>query len=155
MHAHVQRLVTVVKMATTHEECTTKKQNSVVHFLWPNGLNAKDIHKKCFLFMVVTVSRKAVHNLVEKFPQRHSKVSDDGRPSCPVEITTEATVQRVKEQTQADRRITTDSVATALWCSHGIAYSLTHDRLKFWEVCTQGLPRELKGQEKMNQMGLS
>jgi hypothetical protein len=36
-----------------------------------------------------------------------------------------------------------DSVATALGCSHGLAYSIMHDHLKFWWV-----PRELKDQEK-------
>jgi hypothetical protein len=29
---HVQRLVSVVKMATVLEECTTENQRSVVHF---------------------------------------------------------------------------------------------------------------------------
>jgi hypothetical protein len=43
--AHVQTLVSVVKMATVLEECTTEQQRSVVRFLWANGLNAKDINK--------------------------------------------------------------------------------------------------------------
>jgi hypothetical protein len=38
---------------------------------------------------------------------------------------------------RADRKITTDSVATALGCSHGLAYSIMHDRLKFRKVCAQ------------------
>jgi hypothetical protein len=33
-HVHVQRLVSVVKMTTMLDECTTEKQRSVV-FLWP------------------------------------------------------------------------------------------------------------------------
>jgi hypothetical protein len=47
-HVHVQRLVSVVKMATVLEECTTVEQRSVVSFLWAKGLNAKDIHKEIF-----------------------------------------------------------------------------------------------------------
>jgi hypothetical protein len=43
--AHVQRLVSVVKMATVLEEYTTEEQLSVVRFLWAKGLYAKDIHK--------------------------------------------------------------------------------------------------------------
>jgi hypothetical protein len=35
-------------MVTVLEECSTKKQNSVVRFLWPKELNAKDIHKEMF-----------------------------------------------------------------------------------------------------------
>jgi hypothetical protein len=46
-------------------------------------------------------------------------------------------------------------VATALGCSHGLACSIMHDRLKFRKVCTQWVLRELKGQEKMNQVGMS
>jgi hypothetical protein len=39
---HVSRLVSVVKMATVLEDCTTKQQR----FLWSKGLNAKHIHKE-------------------------------------------------------------------------------------------------------------
>jgi hypothetical protein len=45
---HVYKLVSVVKMATMLEECTTEEQRSVVRFLWAKGLNAKDIHKEIF-----------------------------------------------------------------------------------------------------------
>jgi hypothetical protein len=54
-HAHVQGLISVVKMATVLKECTTGEQHSVVRFLRANRLNAKDIHKKCFLFTVGSV----------------------------------------------------------------------------------------------------
>jgi hypothetical protein len=97
--------------------------------------------------------RKAIHNWVEKFSQGHSKVADDAWPGCPVEIATEATVQWMEKLIWADRRMI-DSVATALGCSHCLAYSIMHDCLRFWEVCTQWVTRELKDQEKMNQMGL-
>jgi hypothetical protein len=36
-------------------------------------------------------------------------------------------MQRVEELSRADGRITIDSVATALGCSHGLAYSIMHD----------------------------
>jgi hypothetical protein len=56
-HAHGQRLVLVVKMATVVEECTTEDQCSVVRFFFVGErLNAKDI-KKCFLFTVGSVFR--------------------------------------------------------------------------------------------------
>jgi hypothetical protein len=41
---HVQKLVSVVKMATVLEN-TTEEQHSVVRFLLAKGLNAKDINK--------------------------------------------------------------------------------------------------------------
>jgi hypothetical protein len=59
------------------------------------------------------------------------------------------------ELIRADRKITIDSVATALECSHGLAYSMMHDRLKFRKVCARWVPRELKDQEKINRIGLS
>jgi hypothetical protein len=47
-HAHVQRLISEVKMATVLEECTTEEQRCFASFLWAKGLNAKDIHKEMF-----------------------------------------------------------------------------------------------------------
>jgi hypothetical protein len=42
-HAHVQRLSSVVKMATVLEDCTTEEQSFVVQFfLWEEDLNAKN-----------------------------------------------------------------------------------------------------------------
>jgi hypothetical protein len=61
--------------------------------------------------------------LVENFSQGRSKVADDARPGRPVEIAIEAAVQQMEELIRADRKITIDSVATALECSHGLAYS--------------------------------
>jgi histone-lysine N-methyltransferase SETMAR len=42
------------------------------------------------------------------------------------------------------------SVATALGCSHGLAYSIMHDCVKFRKVCARWVPRELKDREKIN-----
>jgi hypothetical protein len=67
------------------------------------------------------LSHKVVHDWAEKVFQERSKVADGARPGRPVEIATEATVQRVEGLVRADRRITTDSVATAPGCSHGLA----------------------------------
>jgi hypothetical protein len=62
--------------------------------------------------------KKTAHIWVDKFSQGRSKVADDARLDCLIEIATEATVQRVEELIRADRRITIDSVATALGHSH-------------------------------------
>jgi hypothetical protein len=64
-------------MATMLEEYTTEDQSSVVQYLWAKGLNAKDIHKEVFIICGgKCLSRKAVHNWVEKFSQGRSKVAD-------------------------------------------------------------------------------
>jgi transposase len=84
-------------MATVIEECVAEDQCSVVHFLWVAGLSAKDIHKDMFpVYGGKCFSHKAVHNWVERFSQGRSKIADDAQPGRPVEISTEATVQRVE-----------------------------------------------------------
>jgi hypothetical protein len=65
--------------------------------------------------------RKAVHNWVEKFPQGRSKVAGYVRPCHIVETATETTVQHAEELIRADTRITVESVATAIGCSHCLA----------------------------------
>jgi hypothetical protein len=61
--SHVQTLVLVVKMVTC---CRSVLPKSIVlfyvFFLWEKRLNAKDINKGCFLFMVGSVRR--VHSWV-------------------------------------------------------------------------------------------
>jgi hypothetical protein len=46
--AHVQRLVSVLKMATVLHVYTTEEQNFVGRFLWAIRLDAKDSHKEMF-----------------------------------------------------------------------------------------------------------
>jgi hypothetical protein len=88
VHAHVQRLVAVVKMANMLEEyplkssvllCIFLEHHSVVHFLGAKGLNAKDIHKKKMfpIYSGKHLLHKVVNNWVEKFSQGCSKVTDD------------------------------------------------------------------------------
>jgi hypothetical protein len=75
----------------------TEEHRPVVSFLWAKG-HAKDIHKQIFsVYGGKCLSRKAVHNFVEKFPQGRSKVADVARPGRPVKTATEATLQQVEE----------------------------------------------------------
>jgi hypothetical protein len=55
----------------------------------------------------------------------------------------------------AYRRITIDSVATALVFSRGLAESIMHVRLKFRKVCSRWVPRVLKNRGKMKRIGVS
>jgi hypothetical protein len=43
------------------------------------------------------------------------------------------------------------SIATSLGCSHGLAYSIMHDHLKFLKVCARWVPRELKDRQRKNE----
>jgi hypothetical protein len=44
-HAHVERLVSVVKMAAVLEVYTIEEQRSVVRVFWAGGLSGKNIYK--------------------------------------------------------------------------------------------------------------
>jgi hypothetical protein len=70
------------------------------------------------------------------------KTADDAWPVNLVELATKATTQWVEELIWSDRRITIDSVATALRCSHGLAYRIMLDLWKFWKVRAWWVPRE-------------
>jgi hypothetical protein len=60
-----------------------------VFILRVKGLNAKDIHKEMFpVDGGKCLSRKAVHNWVEKYSEGRSKVADDARPGAEVAETT-------------------------------------------------------------------
>jgi hypothetical protein len=49
-----------------------------VHYLWAKGHSAKNINKEMFpIYGGKCLSRKAVHNWVEKFSEGLSKVADD------------------------------------------------------------------------------
>jgi hypothetical protein len=54
-HTYVPRLVSVVKMATVFEVCTTEEQRSVVRFRGQNDSRQMMFIKKCFLFSAETV----------------------------------------------------------------------------------------------------
>jgi hypothetical protein len=55
VHAHVQRLVSVVRMATLFEKYNTEEQRSVVRFCGQKDSMQRIFIKKCFLFMLGSV----------------------------------------------------------------------------------------------------
>jgi hypothetical protein len=55
VHAHVQRLVSVVKMASVLEDCNTEEQRSVVCFCGQEDSVQRIFIKKCFLFTLGSV----------------------------------------------------------------------------------------------------
>jgi hypothetical protein len=56
-HAHVQRLVSAVKIAILLEEYSTDEQRSVVRFYGQKDSMQRIVTKKCFLFTVGRVCR--------------------------------------------------------------------------------------------------
>jgi hypothetical protein len=151
---HVQRLLSIVKMASVLEECNTEELLQLCVFTGDQRTRCKGYSwRNVSVYGGKCLLCKAVHNCVEKFSQGHSKLADDAWPGHPFEIATEATVQWVEELIQTDRRIMIDSAATALGCSHG--FSMQHDPLKYQKVYTQYVPRAVRDWGKMNCMVLS
>jgi hypothetical protein len=71
------------------EGCTTEEKNFLLRFMPAKGFNAKDIHEEMFpVYDGKCLSRKVVHNWVDKFSQGRSKVADDARPCAEVSETT-------------------------------------------------------------------
>jgi hypothetical protein len=65
-------------MSNVLEEYTREDQCSIVRFLWARGLNSKNIHTEISpVYGGKCLSRKAVHNWIDKFSQGRSKVTDD------------------------------------------------------------------------------
>jgi hypothetical protein len=112
--------------------------------------SAKVINKETFpVYGGKDLSRKAVHNWIEKFSRGRSKVADDARPGYSVEILIEATVQLVEELIQTDRRITTEG------CSNPTRvfpwFSMQHNVRSFEisKLLARCIPREMKDREKI------
>jgi hypothetical protein len=92
VHAHIQRPVSTLKMATVLE-CTTEEQNSVLRFLWAKDSVQRIFVKECFLFMVGSICR------VKRFTtgSKHSLKDVKNSQVMPgAMVATEATAQRVK-----------------------------------------------------------
>jgi hypothetical protein len=65
--------------------------------LWAKGLSVQDIHKEMFLvYGEKCLSRKAVHNWVEKLSQGRLKVTDVAQSDAEV---AETTVKRLRVST--------------------------------------------------------
>ena len=73
----------------------------------------------------------------------------------PAEVSTEATVQHVVQIIHNDRRVSIDNIVCAVGCSHGTAYNIMHEQLKFRKVCERWVPCRLTEEQKMFRMGLS
>jgi lipopolysaccharide/colanic/teichoic acid biosynthesis glycosyltransferase len=74
-HAHVQRLVSVVKMAIVIEVCAIEEQRPVFFFVSRTECN--NIHMEMFpIYGRKCLSRQAVHNWVEKRGKHLVDVTD-------------------------------------------------------------------------------
>ena len=88
-------------------------------------MEAKDIHKEMLpMYGEHCRSRQTVHNWAQKFSEGRTSIEDEHRVGRPVEIATPERLQRVEDIIRAERRVTSDAVATAIGCSRGQAYMM-------------------------------
>jgi hypothetical protein len=86
-----------VKMANVLMQYTTVRAAFSCAFLVGKRAPCKGYSQRNVSCLRWSMSRKAFYNWAEKCSQRPSKVADDAWPGRPVEITTEADVQRMEE----------------------------------------------------------
>jgi hypothetical protein len=106
---------------TTVLECHTEEQRSflLLFFLWAKRPSAKNIRKEMFpVYGGKCLSRKGVHNLIDKFSQGRSKVADDDRPGAEVAETT------VKRLPYCGFRRTGKTMGQAYQCWWRICYEM-------------------------------
>ena len=127
-----------------------------MHFLWAKGLSTEEVYREmrpvigdnCF-------SWKTVFNWIQEFNMGRQSIRDQEHPVRPAEMSTEATVQHVEQIIRNDQHVSIDDIAHAVGCSHGTAYNIMHEQLKFRKVCAWWVPRRLTEEQKMFGMGLS
>ena len=57
-------------------------------------------------------------------------------------------IQQARQMVLANRRVAIDEVACSLWISHGSAYQIIHEELRFHKLCARWVPRELTAEHK-------
>jgi len=68
-------------------------------------MEEKDIHKEMLpMYGEHCLSRKAVHNWLQKYSEGRTSIEDEHRAGRPVEIATPETLQRVEDIIRAARR---------------------------------------------------
>ena len=89
------------------------------------------------------MSQRKVYEWVERFKSGRTRVTDEGRSGRPSTSRTQDHMDRADAMIREERRITVSEVAAHLDISYGSAYTILHDDLGYWKVCTRWIPKEL------------
>jgi len=89
-----------------------------------------------------------VHEWVERFRNGRQNVSDEHRSGRPVSVASETVKQQVEQRIRDYRRVTVDKIAALFNMSHGSAYSIVHNDLRYRKVCSRWVPRQLSDDHK-------
>jgi len=140
-------------MAAKLINCTKEEQQSVIRFLWAEGVLGAQIHLRvCAQYGDKVLFRRIVYEWIEMFENGHTSVMDAERSGRPATATTTRNKERTLELIRENRRITVEEYAGRLNVSVGSAYSLIHDSLKFSNVCARWVPKELTEDHKRKRL---
>ena len=91
---------------------------------------------------------RGVYEWIEKFESGRTNVTHKEGAGRPSTSTTDEKIQQPREMVLANRRVAIDEVACSLQISHGSAYQIIHDELRFHKLCARWVPRELAAEHK-------
>ena len=94
------------------------------------------------------LSQGRVYEWVERFQNRRQNVSDKHRSGRPVSVATETVKQQIEQRIHDYRRVTIDEIAIEFNMSHGSAYNIVHDDLRYRKVRSRWVPRQLSNDHK-------
>jgi hypothetical protein len=77
-----------------------------------------------------------------------TNVIDEHRRGRPVSVATETVKQQIEQRICDYRRVTIDEIAVEFNMSHGFAYSIVHNDLRYRKVCSRWDPRQLSSDHK-------
>ena len=133
----------MVKMAAILINCNKEEQNSVIRFLWVEGVPGAQIHLRMSAqYGDKVFSYRIVYEWNEMFENGGMSLTDAEHSGLPATATTTRNEERTLELFHENRRIIVVDVAGRLNVSVGSAYCLIHDSLIFSKVCARWVPKE-------------
>jgi len=113
-------------------QCTKQEQQSVVRFLFSEGVKPIEIHCRMRIqYGDRSMSRTQVYEWTEKFKNGVISLEDSPRPGPAFMAVTEDNIAAVENVIWENRRVTIKEVSSLLEISVGSAHHIIHDELKF------------------------
>ena len=142
-------------MAAPLSACTKEEQRSVIRVLWSEGVSEAAIHQRPSVqYGNSVLLQRSVYDWIEKLKNGRTNVTHDKGAWRPSTAITEDNIERARDVVLLDRRLTIDDVAHVLQISHGSAYELMHNKLRFHKVCARWVPKQLTDVHKQTRVDI-
>jgi len=94
-------------MAAPLSTCTVEEQQSVISFLWSEGVKHSEIYRRMTVqYGDSCLSQRTVYEWVERFQNGRQNDSDEQRSGRPVSVATETVKQQIEQRIRDYRRVT-------------------------------------------------